>query len=78
MLLDLALPGLDGYNAARVIRRAPWGADITIVAVSGFGTEEDKQRCWEAGIDHHFTKPVEPARLAQLVVGSRPSGRKLA
>jgi PAS domain S-box-containing protein len=72
-LLDIGLPKLNGYEVARQIRQQPWGKDLLLVAVSGWGQEEDKQRAREAGFDHHLTKPVELETLLELVaLPSRP------
>ena len=78
VLLDLGLPDMDGYRVARAIRRMPWASNTTIVAVSGFGQEADKQRCREAGIDNHFIKPVEPAKFERLVAQLRGQGKESA
>ena len=70
-LLDIGMPGLNGYEIARIIRRAPHGRDITLVAVTGWGQENDKAQATEAGFNHHFTKPVEPDAITALL--ARPS-----
>lgn len=67
LLLDIGMPRLNGYDAARRIREAPWGKDIVLVAMTGWGQEEDKRRAAEAGFDHHLTKPVESRRLEELL-----------
>ncbi len=68
VLLDIGLPGMDGYEVARQLRRLP-GMDTTfLVAITGYGQEADVQRCKEAGIDRHFLKPVNPDELKQLLV----------
>ena len=67
VLLDLGLPGMSGYDACRAIRREPWGRDIVIVAVSGWGQEEDRRKSREAGFDAHLVKPVEFAALMELL-----------
>jgi PAS domain S-box-containing protein len=67
VLLDIGLPKMSGYEAARSIRRQPWGEGMTLVAVTGWGQEEDKRRAAEAGFDHHLTKPVDPAALERLL-----------
>ncbi|HSS48640.1 MAG TPA: ATP-binding protein, partial [Thermoanaerobaculia bacterium] len=73
-LLDIGMPGLNGYEAARRIREQPGGGDMVLVAITGWGQEEDKQRAREAGFDHHLTKPVDPAELQKLLaaVTQRP------
>jgi CheY-like chemotaxis protein len=74
VLLDIGMPKMSGYEAARSIRRQPWGKGMALVAVTGWGQEEDKRRAAEAGFDHHLTKPVEPAALERLLaVFSRAS-----
>ena len=68
VLLDIGLPVLDGYQAARAIREQPWGKAITLVAVTGWGQEHDRQRSREAGFDAHLVKPVDLAELMKLVL----------
>jgi PAS domain S-box-containing protein len=67
ILLDLGLPEIDGYDAARRIREQPWGKSIVLIAVTGWGQEADKRRSHAAGFDHHLVKPVDPSRLSQLL-----------
>ncbi|HWK52191.1 MAG TPA: ATP-binding protein, partial [Steroidobacter sp.] len=57
-LLDIGMPILDGYEVARRIRGEPWGANLFLVAVSGWGQSEDRQRATDAGFDLHFRKPI--------------------
>jgi CheY-like chemotaxis protein len=66
-LLDLGIPKLNGYEAARHIRQQPCGKDRLLVGLTGWGQEEDKRRTFEAGFDHHLTKPVDPAALEKLL-----------
>jgi PAS domain S-box-containing protein len=68
-LLDIGLPGLNGYEVARRIRAQPWGRDVVLLALTGWGQEEDKRRSKEAGFNFHMVKPVEPADLEKLLVG---------
>jgi CheY-like chemotaxis protein len=75
VLLDIGLPTLNGYEAARQIR-ADLGDAVTLVAVTGWGQEEDRKKSKEAGFDHHLTKPVEPQALMKLVRDVAPSGRR--
>jgi PAS domain S-box-containing protein len=70
-LLDIGMPRLSGYDACRHIREQAWGKDMMLVAVTGWGQEEDKRRALGAGFDHHLTKPVDPAALESLLVGLR-------
>jgi signal transduction histidine kinase/ActR/RegA family two-component response regulator len=67
VILDIGLPGLDGYEVARRIRRQPWGAGMLLVALSGWGQPEDKRRSAEAGLSHHLVKPVNPLDIARLL-----------
>lgn len=67
IIMDLGMPKMNGYEAARIIRQHEWGAGITLVALTGWGQEEDKQRTREAGFDHHLIKPVEPAAIQRLL-----------
>lgn len=74
ILMDLGMPRMNGYEAAKRIREAPGGSDILLVALTGWSQEEDKQRTEEAGFDHHLVKPVEPQALQSLLsqVKQRP------
>jgi len=67
VLLDLGLPGLDGYEVARRMRATPAGAGVKLVAVSGYGNEEAKERSRLAGFDRHLIKPVDPSELCALL-----------
>jgi PAS domain S-box-containing protein len=67
ILLDIGMPRLDGHEACRRIRAQPWGRDIVIVALTGWGQTEDKRLSHEAGFDHHLVKPVELALLQKLL-----------
>ena len=66
-LLDIGLPKMNGYDVARKIREQPWGKRILLVALTGWGQEEDRRRSREAGFDHHIIKPVEPDALLKLL-----------
>jgi signal transduction histidine kinase/ActR/RegA family two-component response regulator len=73
VLLDIGLPGMNGYEVARAIRSQPEHRATLIVAVSGYGQEEYQQRSREAGFDHHLVKPIDPAVLLRLLASlSRP------
>jgi signal transduction histidine kinase len=67
VLLDIGMPGMDGYEVARSIRAQPWGADMLLVAQTGWGQEEDRRRTREAGFDAHMTKPLDHSRLMSLM-----------
>lgn len=66
VLLDIGLPGLNGYDVA-IQMRAGYGTDVTIIAMTGWGQEEDRRRAKEAGFDHHLTKPVDFNALNQIL-----------
>ena len=67
MLVDIGMPGMNGYDLARAVRSEPWSANTLIIALTGWGQENDKRRSRDAGIDHHLVKPVEPAALDELL-----------
>jgi PAS domain S-box-containing protein len=76
-LLDIGMPGLNGYEVARHIRQGPLGSVITLIAVTGWGQASDKARAIAAGFNHHFTKPVEPdalIRMLRAISGGAPKG----
>lgn len=70
ILLDIGLPLMNGYEVARRVREQPWGHAIRLIAVTGWGQEQDRQQSLAAGFDHHLTKPLDPARLASLLAGA--------
>jgi CheY-like chemotaxis protein len=72
VLMDIGMPRLDGYEAARRIRNQDWSRDTLLVAVTGWGPSDDSEEATAAGFDHHFTKPLDPAELRRLVSGTRP------
>jgi two-component system CheB/CheR fusion protein len=67
VLLDIGLPGLDGYQVAGRLRRQPGGEGLFLVAVTGYGQEEDRRRAAAAGFSHHLVKPANPAELRRLL-----------
>jgi len=67
ILLDIGLPGFDGYEVARRVRGHPLLQDIVLVAMTGYGQEADQQRSRDAGIDHHTVKPVAFARVREIL-----------
>ena len=73
VLLDIGMPRLNGYDAARRIRAERWGKSMMVVAMTGWGQDEDKRLASEAGFDRHFTKPVDPRDVEQLIAGLRSS-----
>jgi len=69
ILLDIGLPKLNGYEACRRIRMQAGGENIVLIAVTGWGQEEDRRRSHVAGFDHHLVKPVDPQALIELLGG---------
>jgi CheY-like chemotaxis protein/two-component sensor histidine kinase len=67
VLLDIGLPRINGYEAARRIREQAWGQSMFLIAVTGWGQEDDRRRAKEAGFDQHLTKPVDPATVLELL-----------
>ncbi|QJX01190.1 hybrid sensor histidine kinase/response regulator [Frigoriglobus tundricola] len=70
VFLDIGMPGMDGYEVARRLRTLPGLGRAVLVALTGWGSPDDRRRTTEAGFDHHLVKPVEPAVLAALLAGS--------
>jgi signal transduction histidine kinase/DNA-binding response OmpR family regulator len=70
VLLDIGLPGMDGYEVAQSIRALPDTEGLILIAMSGYGQEEDRRRSSEAGFNYHLTKPVDLAALFQLIAPS--------
>jgi CheY-like chemotaxis protein len=73
-VLDLGLPVMSGYDAARRIRSSAWGQDMLLVALSGWGQAVDRRKSAEAGFDHHFVKPVDLDALTQVLATVRSPG----
>jgi two-component system, sensor histidine kinase len=67
-ILDVGMPDMTGYDLARCIRQQAWGRNALLVAVTGWGQDDDKARAKAAGFDHHFTKPVSPEAVEQVLV----------
>ncbi|MEO7363099.1 MAG: PAS domain S-box protein [Gemmatimonadaceae bacterium] len=78
ILLDIGMPGLDGYDVARELRAEPATRDAVIAAVTGYGQESDRQRSFDAGFDYHITKPADPEFLATLVTSPKQRVRTTA
>jgi signal transduction histidine kinase len=76
-LLDIGMPKLDGYEVARRIRAQPWGRQMTLVALTGWGQDSDRRRSGEAGFDSHLVKPLDLDKLTELL-GRLPSASAVA
>ena len=76
VLLDIGLPDMDGYELARQLRTDPALADLTIIAVTGYGQEEDRRRSEEAGFNHHLVKPIDVRNLDRILAGlNKPAAK---
>jgi CheY-like chemotaxis protein len=67
VILDIGMPGMSGYEAARRIRASEWGKNLVLIAVTGWGQRDDKERAASVGFDHHLTKPIDPEYVEQLL-----------
>ncbi len=68
-LLDIGMPDLSGYEVAEDLRRQPWGTRIQLIALTGWGQENDRRRALAAGFDHHLIKPIDPDQLEGVIAG---------
>ena len=73
--MDIGLPKLDGYEVAQRIREQPWGKSTLLIAVTGYGQEEDRRRSLEAGFDYHMIKPVNLAELEKTLTDLRTTNK---
>ena len=73
MLLDIGMPGMDGFEVARRARQRPDGRELTVIALSGWGQEEDRRRSRDAGIDYHLVKPVDVDELGRVLAALTPA-----
>ena len=71
LVLDIGMPGLNGYEVARQVRAQDWGSDALLVAATGWGQDEDRRKAMEAGFDLHFTKPFSPEQLLAAISSGR-------
>jgi CheY-like chemotaxis protein len=74
VLLDIELPGMSGYEVAQRIRSMNGGKESVLVAITGRGQKEDKERAMEAGFDEHLTKPVDTSLLASVIINGNRAG----
>jgi CheY-like chemotaxis protein len=77
-LLDIGMPDMSGIDVARTLRREPWGGAIVLVALTGWGQDEDRRRTLEAGFVHHLTKPVDPEQIESLLRQGPTTGVRAA
>jgi PAS domain S-box-containing protein len=71
-LLDIGMPGLNGYQTARRIREQSWGSSVLLVALTGWGQEQDRRQATEAGFDCHLVKPADPQKIGALIEQIKP------
>jgi len=71
VLLDIGMPGMDGYEVARRIRAMPAGGTTQLIALTGWGQQEDVRRSFEAGFNHHLVKPLDIDKLWEVIRGAR-------
>ena len=74
VLLDLGMPAMDGYETARHLRRLDWGKQARLIALTGWGQQQDRIRTAEAGFDVHLVKPVSEVDLFRAIDASEPIG----
>jgi CheY-like chemotaxis protein len=67
VLMDLGLPRIDGFEACRRIREQPWGKRMLVIAITGWGQDNDRRRSQEAGFDHHLVKPIDTRAIGALM-----------
>ncbi len=72
VVLDIGLPGIDGYEVARRLRADPATRDIRLIALTGYGLAEDLRRVLDAGFDRHLVKPVDIDQLTEVIGGCVP------
>jgi CheY-like chemotaxis protein len=75
VLLDIGLPGFSGYDAARRIREQPWGAQLLLIALTGWAQQKDREQSKKAGFDFHFAKPLDPVVLREILEAAAVNDR---
>ena len=73
VLLDIGMPRLNGYDACRRIRNEAWGKGMVLIAMTGWGQDDDRRRTLEAGFDGHMVKPVDPNALMHILASKSPA-----
>jgi CheY-like chemotaxis protein len=74
VIMDINLPGMDGHEVARRLRASPGNRGVCLVALTGYGHEQDVERSHDAGFDHHLVKPTDPLAICDLL-GRLAAGR---
>ena len=75
IISDIGMPDMSGHEVAQALRREPWGAQLHLIALTGWGQESDRARARQAGFDHLVVKPVDPDELDQLIRGGASASR---
>lgn len=75
-ILDIGMPGMNGYDVARRMRAEAWGREMLIIAATGWSQEEDRLRALDAGFDRHLVKPMDGTELAQSLAPWRDEARR--
>src|SRR5207302_11010328 len=75
IVLDIGLPGLDGYEVARQLRERGDTSHALLIAMTGYGQQDDRQRAVDAGFDYHFVKPTDPREIQRAIEHGRPAER---
>jgi two-component system, OmpR family, response regulator len=76
VILDLGLPGIDGYEVARRLRERPYAATLILVALTGWAGKDVRVKAAEAGFDYHLVKPVNLEELERIVTAERAQSRQ--
>jgi CheY-like chemotaxis protein len=74
ILLDIGMPKMNGHDTARKIRQQPWGKQVLLVALTGWGQDENRKQSQDAGFDAHIVKPIQIEALKELLSSLSPSG----
>jgi CheY-like chemotaxis protein len=78
ILLDIGMPGMNGYDVAGHVRQHPLGANVLLIAMTGWAQDEDRSRTARAGFDYHLVKPVDPLKLQELLASSELPAEQVA
>ena len=73
MFIDIGMPGMNGYELARAVRSKPWGTEVVLIALTGWGQDDDRRQAREAGFDAHILKPADPTELERLLQSLMPA-----
>ena len=78
LMLDIGMPELSGYEVARAVRDCPWGQSALLIALTGWGQQDDIERARSAGFDRHYTKPIDTAAIEALLAAHARQGTRRA